>query len=210
MNLRYSAAMVRHLLVMSLLFATLPAMVAAQDLRRCIGADGNVTFTDRQCEAGQSERPAQTTAAVHPRSGHIAMAPPPACSATADDLLYNVRNAIDSHDVNLLARSYHWPGLGDTQAESILDRLDALVQRPLVDIQLQFAITPGALESTEPVSDDASAEAGPEADETVYIPAVPRSPHGLKVLQYASPTSTEVIGTRFGLQRHFDCWWIRY
>ena len=202
--------MVRHLLILSLVLVTLPDKVAAQDLRRCIGADGSVTFTDRQCEADQNEKPAQTTVATYPRSGHITMAPPPACSASADDLLYNVRNAIDSHDVNLLARSYHWPGLGDAQAESILDRLDALVQRPLVDIRLLFATLPETQTDVESDSGDPTEISGLDQDQPAPAPVLSYAPYGLKVLQYASASSTEVIGTRFGLQRHFDCWWIRY
>ena len=202
--------MVRHVLILPMLLLLLPAGLAAQDMRRCQRADGSVIYTDRQCEPDQSEKPADTVAAPYARSGRAAMTAPPACSRSSDDLLYNVRIAIDSHDVNLLARSYHWPGLGDSQVESVLNRLDAMVQKPLVDIRLLFAAAPARQLEIEADSGNSVESAESDADNVMYADAPPQIPYGLKVLQYASPTDTRVVGTAFGLHRYFDCWWIRY
>lgn len=195
--------MPKHLRVLPLLLMLLSGMADAQDMRRCQRSDGSIVYTDRQCESGQSERPVDTAAAPQPKSARAAMTAPPACSASAEDLLYNVRIAIDSHDVNLLARSYHWPGLGDAQVESILNRLDVLVQRPLVDIRLVYPETPD--------NDIDSAVMESDLMNTEYYAArsVP-TPYGLKLQQYAASNSNEILGVRFGLHRHFSCWWIRY
>jgi hypothetical protein len=144
------------------------------------------------------------------KPGIRAMAPPPACSKTPNDLLYNVRIAIDSHDVNLLARSYHWPGLGDAQVESVLNRMDSLVQRPLVDIRLLYPESVGKPEETMDDADSVSEEMKSNQDAEYSSVKHTPTPYGLKLQQYAASTSNEILGTRFGLQRHFNCWWIRY
>lgn len=190
------------------LMVMLSAEANAQDLRRCQLDDGSIVYTDRQCETGQTESATSIPNTASARSGVRAMAPPPACSTSTSDLLYNVRIAIDSHDVNLLARSYHWPGLGDAQVESVLNRLDALVQRPLVDIRLLYPESASTSGNGISDTDPAVMESDLGSDDPT-VNSTP-APYGLKLQQYASSTSNEILGTRFGLQRHFNCWWIRY
>lgn len=200
--------MIRHIVIAGSLFlAVLSAEANAQDLRRCQRADGSVVYTDRQCEPGQSEQAAAAAYIPSRQPGHAAVAPPPACSGSADDLLFNVRTAIDAHDVNLLARNYHWPGLGDAQAESVLDRLDALVQKPLVDIRLLYHEPASSPEI--PLSDTDIDPAGAGSDPDQYARKA-AAPYALKLQQYATSDGGEILGTRFGLLRHFSCWWIRY
>ena len=201
--------MIRRMRIAGFLcLATMAGAAAAEDLRRCQRTDGSVVYTDRQCEPGQNEQTAAPAYVPSSRPGLAAIAPPPACSGSADDLLFNVRTAIDAHDVNLLARSYHWPGLGDAQVESVLDRLDALVQKPLVDIRLLYP-EPATIQAI-PVTDPEGDDAGLESDPDPYARKKSAVPFALKLQQYASSDSSEILGTRFGLQRHFNCWWIRY
>lgn len=201
----------RHFVILGFMFlAALSIQADAQDLRRCQRADGSVIYTDRQCESGQGEMATAVPFNAPSTSGIRAMTPPPACSRTPNDLLYNVRIAIESHDVNLLARSYHWPGLGDAQVESVLNRMDALVQKPLVDIRLLY---PESVDLPEKgITDGIIASEDSEPNRDVEYSAVSHTPapYGLKLQQYTSSTSNEILGTRFGLQRHFNCWWIRY
>lgn len=178
-----------------LLLLPIAAQSVAQDMRRCLLADGTVVHTDGQCADGQTEQPVVPAREVQSLTGHTGIAPPPACSGNADELLFNVRAAVDSRDVNMLARSYHWPGLGEAQVESVLGRLETLVQRPLTDIRLLFPSDPG-----DGLADDADPGQ----------PRAPQIPIGLKLLQYASPTDNTLTATRFTLWRHFGCWWIRY
>lgn len=185
--------MPRSALLVLLLALSAPA--AAQDMRRCLLADGSVVHTDGQCADGRTEQPGTVTGAAQATSGRAGIAPPPACSGNAEELLFNVRSAVDSRDVNMLARSYHWPGLGDAQVESVLGRLETLVQRPLTDIRLLFPSEPAG-----GLADDADPGQ----------PRAPQIPTGLKLLQYASPADNTLTATRFTLWRHFGCWWIRY
>jgi hypothetical protein len=205
--------MIRRIAISSLvLLATLAHESVAQDMRRCQRADGSVVYTDRQCEPGQNEQATAATAASAPpqHAGRTAVAPPPACSETAGDLVHTVRTAVASHDVNLLARSYHWPGLGDAQVESVLKRLDMLVQRPLVDIRLLYPETAGGTENDAPVIEAGSVDAETGTPPESASAERPVAPIGLKLLQRVSPAGDDIVGTRFGLLRHFDCWWIRY
>lgn len=137
---------------------------------------------------------------------------PPSCDRTPDDLLYGVRSAIDMQDVNQLAKHYHWPNVSDAQAEKLLDRLEKLVNSPLIDIQLLYPAEPEpeaysfeqveTADATDSMEDDLS---------SLYQAASPRrAPYALKVSQYQSTVNTQTQTSTFHLQRYFDCWWIRY
>ena len=181
---------------------------SAQDMHRCQRADGSVVYTDRLCEPEQTEKPAPSPAAPAipqtSRSGRTGLPPPPACSKSPDELLYSVRSAIDMKDVNQLVKSYHWVGVGQEQSEGLLTRLDAMVDRPLLDVQLLY---PEMV--TDTVSEPAP-ESMAEESENAYREPLQKPPYGLKVMQYRSNTATETVSTVFRLQRHYQCWWIRF
>jgi hypothetical protein len=103
------------------------------------------------------------------------------------------------HDVNQLAKHYHWPGVSDAQAEALMNRLEKLVAQPTLDVQLQY---PQAQEAPGQDLDYQYTE------EPADLPA--RTPYALKIVQYASNTDDTTRSTVFRLQRHFNCWWIRY
>jgi hypothetical protein len=179
---------------------------SAQDMRRCQGTDGSVVYTDRLCESEQSEKPAASTVtALAPqtlRSGRTGMPPPPACSKSPGELLYSIRAAIDMKDVNQLVKSYHWLGVSQEQSEALLTRLDTMVNRPLLDVQLLY---PEMDSIPESMADEFASE-----DDYTYREAVQKPPYAMKVMQYRSNTSTETVSTAFRLQRHYQCWWIRF
>jgi hypothetical protein len=188
---------------------------AAQDVRRCVRADGSVVYTDARCTDAENEKqhavpvpPADTPGiqGIGPRS-YVAM--PPSCSRTPDDLLYGVRSAIEMRNTNQLAKYYHWLNVSDAQAEQIMDRLEKLVNSPLMDIQLVFPAQPEQplLDGGYGVEENADTEFSGD-----MITAAPnrRAPYALKLMQYQSSTSSEAHSTVFRLQRHFDCWWVRY
>jgi hypothetical protein len=179
---------------------------SAQELHRCQRADGSVVYTDRLCEPEQTEKaspsPATTVVPQTPRSGRTGLPPPPACSKSPEELQYSVRSAIDMKDVNQLVKSYHWVGISQEQSEALLTRLDAVVDRPLLDVQLLYS-EPEAV--SEPPPEDA-------ADDGAYSGRAPvqKPPYALKIMQYRSNTATETVSTVFRLQRYYQCWWIRF
>lgn len=183
---------------------------SAQDMHRCQRADGSVVYTDRLCEPEQIEKPVPPPAAPavpqSPRSGRAGLPPPPACSKSPDELLYSVRSAIDMKDVNQLVKNYHWVGVGQEQSEALLTRLDAMVDRPLLDVQLLY---PEMVTDADAVSVPAP-ESNTDEGENAYREPLQKPPYGLKVMQYRSNTATETVSTVFRLQRHYRCWWIRF
>lgn len=163
-----------------LLAAALP--VQAQ-VRRCSGADGTTIFTDRQCaDVGGVERV--------PRAVTIggSLLYRNACSRTVQDLVFELTGAIDSRDVNRMAGAYHWVGVSSATSISLMNRLQAIVQRPLVDIT-------GVYPSDGAVDD--------------YYPqtTVHRAPVGLRLEQTLANGSTP-SNTVLGLRHYLGCWWI--
>ena len=164
-----------------LLLATLP--VQAQ-VRRCTAADGTLVFTDRRCEdVGAVAR------LPHAVPGVAASAPlRNGCSHNLQDLVYELTSAIDSRDVNRFAGVYYWPGMSTGSGYAVMDRLQAIVQRPLVDVAPVFA--------------------GPAADEYYPQTTVRHVPVGLRLEQTLANGSTP-SRTMLGLRRYLGCWWVQ-
>jgi len=181
---------------------------SAQDMHRCQRGDGSVVYTDRLCEPEQTEKPATASSGSQTpqasRSGRTGLPPPPACSKSPGELLYSVRSAIDMKDVNQLVKSYHWVGVSQEQSESLLGRLDAMADRPLLDVQLLYPEL-----DTQTLPDSSESELYDAGDYSTREPTR-TLPHALKVMQYRSNTATETVSTVFRLQRHYECWWIRF
>ncbi|HZX81778.1 MAG TPA: hypothetical protein VFE72_12595 [Lysobacter sp.] len=165
--------------VLIALLALAAGLPAHAEVRRCALPNGSTVYTDRRCDSiGGQERaaPTETTQLRHHRA---------ACPRTLRDLAYEVSAAVDAHDVNRLAGVYLWSGIGTRAGYALMDRLQAIVDRPLVDLQ---PIYPG---SDEP-----------------YPTTVPtRPPIGLRLEQTSIRGGTPLLAV-FGLRRHLDCWWI--
>lgn len=176
--------------------AALPAGHAAAQVRQCIGNDGSVVYTDRQCvDIGASERlpmpgmGSATGARLHR-----------GCARSVQDLVYELSSAIASTDVNQLAGVYHWAGMSTANGYRLMARLEAIARRPLVDVQPMYA------GGTDPYADiiEFDAETGE------VISPRPRKPRliGLRVEQTLANGSTP-SRTVFGLRQHLGCWWVR-
>lgn len=110
----------------------MPPPIQAQ-VQRCETADGRTVFTDRACaDVGAVDRLPRNAddarLSLHRRG----------CSRTLQDLTFELTMAIDARDTNRLAALYHWPGMGHRAGYAIMDRLDAIAQRPLVDARPVF------------------------------------------------------------------------
>ncbi len=194
-------------------------------LNRCAGPGGNTIYTDRPCETiGATERlprSAIATAYGLRRGG---------CARNLQDLIYEMTAAIDNRDVNRLGSVYHWVGQSAESGDRILDRLQAIVDRPLVDIvPLRGAAAPIATvadplsappaTAAPPTAAPSTAAASTTAPAAVNIlgasiaeasvprPAVRRVPAGLRLEQTLGKSATP-SRTLVGLRRHLDCWWI--
>lgn len=188
---------------------------AEAQIRRCSTPNGETLYTDKDCASiGAVERvqrgPAATGLGGVRRVG---------CARTLRDLTHEVTMAIDARDVNRLGAVYHWVGMDATSGDRVLDRLQVVVDRPLVDIVPVYArrAAPSSTPAT-PVGDgeagaEAAATPAPEASALAPDPelypqtAVRRAPVGLRLVQTIGKSASSVQ-TTFGLRRHLDCWWI--
>lgn len=188
-----------------------PGTACAQQpqLNRCTGPGGNTIYTDRPCDAvGATERlPRSAIAGAYGlrRGG---------CARNLQDLIYEITAAIDNRDVNRLGAVYHWVGHSPESGYRVLDQLQAIADRPLVDIVPLRASAPAvvatdALPAPPSTPDPTAALDAPQAaaEAPVSRPLVRRPPTGLRLEQTIGKSGTP-SRTVFGLRRHLDCWWI--
>jgi len=184
---------------------------AKAEVRRCVTASGQTIFTDRRCvEVDAVERlpreQAQSGAQVHRAGG---------CARSLQDLVFTMTNAIDTRDANRLAGIYHWPGTSADSGYRIWTRLEAIAQRPLVDIVPVMAGSrpppdPAANTGEATTSNDATAPSGAPVDPDLYPQtSVRRNPVALRVEQTVGNSATPAR-TVFGLTHYFGCWWVRF
>jgi hypothetical protein len=179
-----SAARVLASLVLALAGLALAPVVRAE-VHRCDAPDGTTVFTDRRCsDVGAVER-------APDRVSHAARLYRPACSRTLQDLVLELSNAIDTRDVNRAAGLYHWVGLSGSAAYAAMDRLQVIVDRPLVEVAPVY-----------PSDGDAAADADYYPQTTSH-----RAPTGLRLEQTLANGSTP-SHTVLGLRRYLGCWWI--
>lgn len=188
---------------------------AHAQVKRCTTNSGATVYTDRPCSTiGASDR--------LPRGQHIGLtsARRSGCARNLQDLIYEITAATDQHDVNRLGAVYHWVGVSPEVGDRILDRLQAIVDRPLVDIVAirsasrllpQLAAEPETtpLPSSDlPPSPDAFAESADASSTQTAPPRYSRGgPIGLRLEQTLRNSATPAR-TTLGLRRHFDCWWV--
>ena len=65
-------------------------------------------------------------------------------------------------------------------------------------------------EPKTPAPSDVPEEELPDTADYTYRESPRTLPSALKVMQYKSATATETVSTVFRLQRHYQCWWIRF
>lgn len=197
---------------------------AQQQTNRCTGPAGNTIYTDRACASiGASDRLPRGTASLAYRQRRGG------CARTVQELIYEITTAVDTRDVNRLGAVYHWVGLDAASGDRILDRLQTIVDRPLVDIvplraasapivadaALEPSIAPAApaTAATAPnrpiIAQNAGTNgAGTSAGEAPVSRTPTRSaPVGLRLQQTLGKSATP-SQTTLGLRKHLDCWWI--
>lgn len=164
--------------------------IATARVHRCVKPNLEVVFTDRPCAAfGAVERRVQGRDAGNSGNRRIRHR---GCARTVPDLLFEVRQAIRGRDVNRLAGVYHWRGMSTGAATRVMQRLSALVRRPLVGVV--------AVMSQPDLQDPMQGR-----DPAVEVP--PPRPVALRIEQTLANGITP-SRTVFGLKKYFGCVWI--
>lgn len=191
--------MLRTWLVLTLLLciaAVLPRAFAQEPVHRCTTLEGDTIYTDKKCEdLGAMDRLPDVSADGHAGSSSLYRG---TCSRTLSDLVYQITAAVDAHDVNRLAGVYDWSGVSDAGANRVLDQLEAVVNRPLVDI--------APVRPAQPITDAAGNVVDSNAD-GYYPQSNSQRPIGLRLEQTLKNSATP-SRTVFGLRRSFKCFWI--
>lgn len=186
------------LLLLCTLCLPTPALAQAQRVNRCTNAQGQTVFTDRRCDAlGATERmPARA-----PTVGNTGIYRA-GCARRLSELTGQIRDAVSLQDVNRLSSIYLWSNVSNATANSIIGRLESVVQRPLVDIAPVYASSEEALPAV-PAAPLLGSDGQPLPE---VAPRRPR-PVGLRLEQTLGNTATPAR-TVFGLRRQYGCFWI--
>lgn len=184
--------------LLSLGLLAAPGTAHAQKVQRCTTMGGETVYTDKRCEdVGAMDRLPQVTTGGSSGSGGVYRA---GCSRTLSDLVYQITAAVENKDVNRLASVYQWAGVSNAAANSILNKLEAIVDRPLVDITPVRPVPPPIVDENGLVIDENSDGYYPQT-------AARQRPVGLRLEQTLKNGSTP-SRTVFGLRRSYNCFWI--
>ena len=176
--------------------AFLPGAAQAQ-VRRCTAADGSLVYTDRKCnDIGAAER-----IGLPPADG-LRMYRRPVCARNAHDLGYELGSALGAADVNKVAALYDWTGMSTSNGYRVMDRLQAIATRMVVDVQPMYA--GGANEYGYDV-----VEFDPDTGAVVSKPASKPRLVGLRVEQVLKDGHTP-SRTVFSVRQRLGCWWIAF
>lgn len=183
-------------LLLGVLIACIPFAAFAQKVQRCSTMGGDTVYTDKRCEdIGAMDRLPRVAPPAGGSSQYRS-----GCSRTLSDLIYQITAAIDNRDVNRLASIYQWTGVSNASANTILNRLEAIVERPLVDIVPIRPRPPPIVDENGVVIDENSDGYYPQT-------ATRQRPIGLRLEQTLANGSTP-SQTVFGLRRSYNCFWI--
>lgn len=157
----------------TLLAATLPIsqpVRAGGGIQRCQSADGSAVYTDRACATiGAKAVPISgelLTRIARDEAAHPSMSdayadasdtptiitvtrrsPSAGCARTPTQLSMDLQGSLALRDVNRLAESYHWVGQSHQQAQQMMQRLDQLAGKPLLQAHFFDAqIGPGGMQ----------------------------------------------------------------
>lgn len=132
--------------------------LAATGMQRCMAADGIPVYTDKACAALGARRvpiPGELLARIAREEAAFDAAaesgfdgtmrrtstavarrtPASGCARSPTQLSMDLQGAWALGDVNRVAESYHWVGLGHHQAHRVMQRLDRLSAKPLVQAE---------------------------------------------------------------------------
>ncbi|KRG76026.1 hypothetical protein ABB30_10735 [Stenotrophomonas ginsengisoli] len=190
----------------------------AQSIQRCSNADGVSVFTDKPCELLQARPRIQPGASVQ-SAGNTGIDAQRQCPQRLSQLVDQIQQAISSGDSNRLAAVYWWGNLGNQAASRQLERLEAMVQRPLVDIApvypasraLAVTVAPAEV-AVAPTSLPAGTSA-PSTAEPVLISSPPPTlrprPYALRIVQTLGNGSTPASNV-LQLRRQYGCFWVNF
>jgi hypothetical protein len=178
-------------------FAAAGDAAAADTIRRCVNDAGVTIYTDQPCEkfdATDRKPPPPMPGATVPGAAVEGVAARSDCVRRTDTLLFELRRAIETQNINRLAGVYHWPGTGGRAANGVLQHLERIASRPVASVELQYP-------EIAPVFEN------PDA----FPPGTPtEDPVGVIIEQLAPGDVAPSFTENLQLVRNAGCWWVRF
>lgn len=169
----------------------------AQQINRCTDAQGRTVYGDKSCET----MGARARLPAAPRATGEGGLYRDTCARRLSEVVAQIRDAVNAQDANRLSGIYLWNGLSNASATQVMERLNDIVQRPLVDIAPVYPSEP----TQEPAEADAMA-AGNDPEFIAPLSTPPR-PVALRLEQTLGNGHTP-SRTVLSLRRQYNCFWI--
>lgn len=185
---------------------------AYSGIQRCRGADGTAVYTDKPCtmvgaqadamsselamrlrsEAMREPVMADAALAAHATAMPVGRRSAAAgCARTTTQLAMDIQGSVALHDVNRLAESYHWVGMGHRESIPVMQRLDRVSHGQVVATQYfdaQIGSAYGFASNSEGLPDDGAA--------------------GILQVQLAGEEGTQML--ELNVERYAGCYFVRF
>ncbi len=168
--------------------------VSAQTINRCLDNSGNIIYTDKKCEdidAVLQDLPKP--------AGNIGYSAVRTCARTQEDLLWDLRSALESGDINRASGLFLWSGNDTSQANRRLDQLNQVSYQSLISVDLMF-----------PETENTQVQFDQDGNIIEMPPRGPPVPYGIRVDFYRNKKQTDIRTFRFGIEKYLQCYWVRF
>lgn len=136
------------------------------------------------------------------------------CIASLREFAYELSSAVEVGDVNRLAALYRWRGTSTRTGYAIMERLQVLAGRPLLQIDPVYPAPPVPALPPVPAEPEPTRliAAFPEPSFQAFEPAPLEPPrHGPPIglrLEQTLADGTTAAPTTLWLRRELGCWWV--
>lgn len=181
--------------ILFLLACAVNAPIAgAQAISRCQDKEGNIIYTDKSCEDVDA-----VPQNLPKPAGNIGYSVVRSCARTQEDLLWDLRGALETGDINRASGLFLWNGNDTAQSDKRLDQLNKISYHSLISVDLLF-----------PEDEDYQVTFDEDGNIVEKQRQGPPVPYGIKVEFYTNKKQTDIGSIRFGIERHVECYWVRF
>ena len=167
---------------------------SAQAISRCQDKDGKIIYTDKTCE--DVDAVPQNLPKPVGNTGYSVVR---TCARTQEDLLWDLRGALETGDINRAAGLFLWSGNDTAQSNKRLDQLNKISYQSLISVDLLF-----------PEDEDYQVTFDQDGNIVEKKRQGPPVPYGIKVEFYTNKKLTDIGSIRFGIEKHMQCYWVRF
>jgi hypothetical protein len=170
-------------------------LASSQGINRCQDKAGSIIYTDKKCE----DIDAVLQNLPKPQAGNIGYSMVRTCARTQEDLLWDLRGALETGDINRASGLFLWNGNDTAQASKRLDQLNQVSYQSLISVDLLF-----------PEAENSQVQF--DADGNIIEAPVrgPPVPYGIRIDFYKNKKQTETSSFRFGIQKYLQCYWASF